>query len=391
MKSEAVSGVQPKVIKWAREATGLSLEDVATRLKKPIAVVQGWESGEAMPTYVQLETLAYELYKRPLAIFFLPEPPQEKRPAHEFRSLPETDLESLAPNTRLHIRKAQAYQVSLRQLYGDGNPSDTLISDVVSLSLNDSVERQAIGLRKSLGITIERQAKWTSDEEALRNWRQIIEDAGVFVFKDSFKQKEISGFCLQDQMFPIIYINNSTTKTRQIFSLLHELAHLLFHVNGLSKFDKEYIEHLPITEQRIEVFCNAIAAEVLIPNADLELQIRNLPKQLESVPESVFSALAKRYGVSREAILRRFLNLGRVTKPFYEAKAKEWTQQMQKNSKGGNWLASTGAYLSDRFLKEVITKHYRQQINVEQAADLLGIKAKNFSGLEELVLKRVTA
>ncbi len=71
-----------------------------------------------------------------------------------------------------------------------------------------------------------------SDTIALKQWRQAVEDCGVFVFKAAFKQKDISGFCLMDESLPVIYLNNSTTKTRQIFSLLHELAHLLLSING---------------------------------------------------------------------------------------------------------------------------------------------------------------
>jgi transcriptional regulator with XRE-family HTH domain len=86
----------------------MTISDVAVRLKKTEDVVRAWESGEpgaSMPTYVQLETLAYELFKRPLAVFFLPEPPLEKRPSHEFRTLPDADLEHLKRDTHLHIRK----------------------------------------------------------------------------------------------------------------------------------------------------------------------------------------------------------------------------------------------------------------------------------------------
>lgn len=389
MKSEVVAGVEPKIIRWARETMGLSLEDVALRLKKPVDLISGWENGEVAPTYVQLETLAYEVYKRPLAVFFLPEPPAEKRPAHEFRTLPDFDMEKLWADTYFHIRKAHAYQISLSELYENINPARMKIWDRYSLSLNQPIKEQAAFVRDLLEVSISEQSKWGSDEGALKNWRHTIEDAGVFVFKDSFKQKEISGFCLQGDEFPVIYLNNSTTKTRQIFSLLHELAHLLFHVNGLTKFDRSYAEELPVNERRIETFCNAVAAEILIPSADFFEQIKGMPLNVENMPDIIYTNLARRYGVSREAILRRFLDLGRVDQIFYEKKAGEWNGQRKPGK--GNWYASKGAYLSDRFLRDIFSKHYRQQLTIEQAAALLGIKAKNFAGLEQLALKRGAA
>jgi Zn-dependent peptidase ImmA (M78 family)/transcriptional regulator with XRE-family HTH domain len=273
MRSEPIAGVQPEIMRWARDSVGLSIADVAHKLKRHPEEIEAWEAGTAAPTYPQLEKLAYELYKRPLAMFFLPTVPDEKLPKHEFRTLPATDLASLHKDTYLHIRRAHAHQLALKELFGDSNPYPRCIWLTLSLSLSQSITAQARAIREALGITMEQQLAWHNDEVALKAWRQAIESAGIFVFKAAFKQKDISGFCLMDANFPVIYLNNSTTKTRQTFSLLHELAHLLLNMNGLSKFDSRYIEQLPQTEKQIERFCNAIAAEVLMPSLDFSQQM----------------------------------------------------------------------------------------------------------------------
>lgn len=386
MKREPVAGVQPEIFRWARKTVGLSVDDVAEMLKRPPEEIEAWESGEDAPTYPQLEKLAYQIYKRPLAVFFLPSPPEEAMPQREFRTLPDTDLQTLARDTYLHIRRAHAYQIALKELFDDGNPADRRIWKSLSLASSQGVAEQASRIRDFLGITLEEQIEWKSDDAALKRWRKSIEDTGVFVFKAAFKQKDISGFCLVDEYLPIVYLNNSTTKTRQIFSLLHELAHLLLSVNGLSKFDTRYIDRLPRAEKQVERFCNAITAEALIPSADFSQQAKRFPADVEKASEEQFSSLASRYAVSREAVLRRFLEQGRVTARFYENKAKQWTAQ-KKESRGGSWYLNQGAYLSDRFAREVISRHYRHQITLEQAADFLGIKPKNFAGFEERVLQ----
>lgn len=390
MKREPVVGVQAEMLRWARKTVGLSVADVAQSLKRPLEEIEAWESGDDAPSYPQLEKLAYQLYKRPLAVFFLPSPPDESMPQREFRTLPDADLQTLSRDTYLHIRRAHAYQIALKELFDGRNPAEKYIWKSVSLSLSESIAEQADAVRQFLGITLKDQVAWKSDELALKKWRQSIEDSGVFVFKESFKQKEISGFCLADENVPVVYLNNSTTKTRQIFSLLHELAHLLLNINGLSKFDTSYIDRLPQTEKRIERFCNAIAAEVLIPASDFAQQEKSFPANVEKASEELFSLLANRYGVSREAVLRRFLDQGRVSPIFYENKAKQWAAQ-KKESSGGSWYLNQGAYLSDRFAKEVISRHYRHQITLEQAADFLGIKPKNFAGFEERVLQGADA
>ncbi len=386
IKSEPVFGIQPAVLRWARQSIGLSVSDVAEKLKRPREEVEAWESGRSAPTYAQLEKLAYQVCKRPLAVFFLPIPPEETPPEKEFRTLPDIDLRSLAADTHMQIRRAHAYQLALQELFDGNNPSERRILWQLHLSREAPMVPQARAIREFLGVSLETQSAWKDDDIALKQWRAVIESVGIFVFKAAFKQKEISGFCLLDKEFPIIYINNSTTKTRQIFSLFHELAHLLFAVNGLSKLDKSYIDYLPKEEKNIEKYCNAIAAEILIPSSDFEQQTRLLPVDIERLDEAQFANLANRYCVSREAILRRFLEEGRVSQEFYEQRAKFWASQ-QKSGSGGDWYASQKAYLSDRFAAEVVKRHYRNQLSIEQAADLLGINPKNFPGLEQRILQ----
>ena len=147
MRYEPVIGIEPKVMRWARQSIGLSVSDVALRLKRTNEEVEAWEKGTAAPSYAQLEKLAYQIYKRPLAVFFLPAPPAETTPAHEFRTLPADDLQTLAVDTHLHIRRAHAFQLALRELFGDRNPSEHCIWQDLSLSRAHSVAKQAAEVR----------------------------------------------------------------------------------------------------------------------------------------------------------------------------------------------------------------------------------------------------
>ncbi len=382
--AEQVTGIQTSVLQWARESQGFSIDEVANRMKRDPAEITAWESGESAPTYVQLETLAYKIYKRPLAVFFLPQPPSEPDPEREFRTLPNFDLEDLRADTRYQIRFAHSLQLSLKELNEGRNSAARLIFRDITLVTGGRVADYAEQVRDYLGITIEEQAAWRSSELALKTWRNTIEDAGVFVFKHAFKQKEISGFCLLDDEFPVIYLNNSTTKTRQVFSLFHELAHLLFHINGISKFDPSYIAQLREPERRIEHFCNAFAAELLMPSADFDAQLR----ENRTVDERLVERLANRYSVSREVVLRRMRDKGLVSQTLYEEKAAEWAAQAEeRESSGGNYYATQAAYLGERYLKLVLGKHYQGKLTLEQAADYLGVKAKNLVGLEEFALQ----
>lgn len=391
MRSEPVSGVRPALLRWARESAHLSILEVAAKLKKDAAEIEAWENGNAAPSYPQLEKLAYELYKRPLALFFLPEPPDEPSPRTEFRTLPEHDIDALDRHTVLLIRKARAFQMALHELFAGRTPAEAPLWRTVQLSATDSVAEQASRIREALGVSLAEQQSWTDEDEALKRWRSAIEGAGIFVFKNTFKQKTISGLCLSNTEFPVIMVNNSTTKTRQIFSLLHEVAHVLFQRNSISTFDERTIEGLPPVDRAIERYCNAVAAEVLVPLSDFRNETRSWSGAIESMDDRRFAALAERYHVSRAVVLRRFLDEGRVSVDFYQRRADAWDAQQKPKGVGGNYYATQNVYLSERFMKEVVVRYARRQLTRDEAADFIGVAPKNFSRFEDLVLRKGAA
>ena len=119
--------VSPRVLEWARERQGMSVAEVADRLKRDVAEIEAWERGDSAPTYVQLETLAYKVYKRPLALFFFPEPPEEDGIEQSFRTLPELEIRRIPPGIRFLLRKAQVLQLNLAELYEAGNPAEEFL------------------------------------------------------------------------------------------------------------------------------------------------------------------------------------------------------------------------------------------------------------------------
>jgi Zn-dependent peptidase ImmA (M78 family)/transcriptional regulator with XRE-family HTH domain len=386
-----VIGVTPSVLKWARESASMSTEDVADRLKKTVELIEAWESGKDSPTYPQLETLAYEIYKRPLALFFMPVPPDEPKLRAEFRSLPDADLSHLSRETTLLIRKARAFQAALIELHGDQNPVGEPIWRQVRVNPRGDVVQQAARVRQALGVSLEEIAhQGQNDDSALKLWRRAVERCGIHVFKESFKQREYSGFCLWHSEFPVILINNSTTKTRQVFSLLHELTHVLCDRSGISRFDDRGINDLPQPDRAIERFCNALAGEILVPMADLAAFAGAFAPERAS--DEQFAALASRYRVSRSVILRRFVERGVATMDFYVAKDREWAEQRREpGGTGGSYYNTQGAYLSEQFLREVVSRYTRRLLTKAEASDLIGVKSRNFERFEDLVLRGAAA
>lgn len=360
---------------------------MAKRIKKTPKTVESWETGAATPTYGQLEILAYKIYKRPLALFFFPKPPSEPDPEKSFRTLPQSEAEELSADTRLKIREAQAFQISLSELTDGVNPSKRKILQRINVSIDQPVELAVVNVRRFFSYFLtEPNNKASNTNEALKNWRAMIEDAGIFVFKDSFKQKSISGFSLYHREFPMIIINNSTAVTRQIFTLFHEFAHLLLHVSGVTKEDDSFISDLEGDEQAIEVFCNRLAGEFLMPKETLNTEIKQLGLSDLSVAK-----LARKYNVSREVIYRRLLDLGFISQQLYQRVSSQLNEEyeaMKKREGGGNYYLTHASYLSERYAKLAFSKYYSGAITVEQLAYYLNVSTRSVPGLEQIILQK---
>jgi Zn-dependent peptidase ImmA (M78 family) len=375
---EKLTGVNPKIIQWARERARYSLESVAVKFKKDVSVIEKWESGEDFPTYSQLEKLA-EIYKRPLALFFFPEPPLEAEEKQEFRTLPDFEIENLAADTIYALRQAKAMQLSLQEINNGINPSTKKIFQDIAVSSSDDLRILAEQIRNYLNITLEEQLTWNDRETALKKWRSAVEEAGIFIFKRSFKQREISGFCLIDIEFPIIYLNNSTEKSRQIFTIFHELAHILLQTNGITKSDDRYINSLKGENKYIEIFCNKFAAEFLLPNHVFSEIIRETIVNVND-NDKIISKISSDYKVSREVVLRKLLDNNLISQKEYTLKVREWYSEQvgksqDKNKKsGGNPYANQATYLGENYLKLVFNKYYQGQYDIERVADYLNIK-----------------
>lgn len=379
-----ISGINPVVMKWAREASGYSILDIAKSFKKSPEVIAAWEEGTQAPTYSQLERLAYTLYKRPLAIFFLPSPPHEEEINNSFRSLPEVELDALQPDTRYALRLARAMQISLDELLEGKNDGERLIFKELRINPGSDPVTVSRAVRNYLGVDISTQQKWKSTDAALKNWREVVEACGIFVFKYPFKQQGISGFCLSDREFPVIYLNNSTTKTRQIFSLFHELAHILFSTSGITKEDRSYVNNLRGTLRSVESFCNKFASEFLVPSEDFEKRI-----DIRQPVEKFSSKMANLYGVSREVILRKLLDRDLVSNDEYSELVSKWNAEAveakQQKKSGGDYFATQATYLGRKYLSLIFSKYNEGAITIEQLSEYARVKTRNVMGIEEYI------
>ena len=390
--AEHVNGINPDILKWARERSGYTTEAIATALKKDVSIVSDWESGERALTYVQLETLA-DKYKRPIAIFFFPEPPEEPNIAENL-ALRSSDNNPLEPRTHILLRQAYARQLSLMELNFGTNPSEQKIFRDLHVRPTDSAKELAQQARVYLNINIDMQAGWKTAAEALENWRDCIEESGIFVFKEAFQDDSVDAFCLVHDEFPVIYLNNSRPPVRQIFSLFHELAHLLLGENGITWSDIFHGDTFRGgTTQEIEDFCDQFAGEFLVPSNDFDIRLNFFTNYNDKTIEE----LAHYYKVSRPVILLKLVKKGILTQESYWQKINQWTEEYKhqiekkaggKTSSGGSYYNTRATYLGYRFMDLAFGKYRQGHCSIEQLAEHLNVKVKHLPQLEDCLLKR---
>ena len=267
--------VSPSVLEWARRSVGVSLEEAATRAGVKPERIAEWEAGTAKPTVAKLRSLG-KLYMQPLAVFFLPEPPEVGEPLRDFRKLP-GDAESTWSRAlhKVYLRALQQRETAA-ELVSQGGELPPF--NVPALKLSDPTERTGEEARAALGVTLAVQHSWPSPRAAFNGWLAAVESLGVMVLSSSDVPMEtMRGFSLSGSGIPVIVVNALDALRGQVFTLAHEFAHLMLREGGLCDFS----ERDGGTSQQIESWCNRAAGSLLMPHASL------LENEVVNPPESV--------------------------------------------------------------------------------------------------------
>jgi Zn-dependent peptidase ImmA (M78 family) len=366
--------IQPKLFQWAQERSRLSEEVLREKFPKyPL-----WATGEEQPTVKQLEKFAARTYT-PLGYFFLPDPPEERLPIPDFRTVKDRRVARPSPHLLDTI-----YTVQLRQEWMKGfliERGEPALSFVGSRTLKDKPEMVAADIRH----TLELEARWTRSlatwEEALRMLIQKIEGVGVLVMINGVVEnnthrpldvEEFRGFVLSDAHAPLIFINGVDAKAAQMFTLVHELAHLWLGQGGISDFK----ELLP-SENAVEIFCNKVAAEFLVPANEMKpawLEVKNDAK--------AFDRLARYFKVSPVVAARRALDLELISRPayfaFYKKYKEEAAERKARLTRKGDFYRTLGSRLGRRFPAAVYGAAKEGRLQYREAYQLTGLSGSSY-------------
>lgn len=380
----------PEVLKWARESIGASLDDAARRAAVSSDRIESWESGEAEPTVAKLRALA-KLYQRPLAIFFLPEPPEDFDAMRDFRRLPGvTDHSWSRPLHKVFRRALEQQDVALELLSLEDEALDVRVPEA---TVDEEPEDVAARARSALGVSLPQQFGWRQPEDAVAGWIEAVEGLGVFVLRTSdVPMAEMRGFSLSGGSIPVIVVNALDWPRGQVFTLAHEFAHLMVRQGGLC----DLLEPESGSARRVEAFCNAVAGALLMPAASFLDNDVVGPAGVREWDDDVLAQLCRRYGVSQEAVLRRLVTIRRATFDFYLERRQEYLEAYAEHREleRARRRDSTGGpppyrmAVRDRgrpYVELVLDAYQRDAISSSSLSRFLGLKLKHVPALEREV------
>jgi len=366
--------INPVMLVWARESARLSLEEAARKIGIAADKLAACEIGEAHLTFAQLMKTAHE-YRRPLSLFYLKTAPAGWAPIQDFRQL--FGIEGgFSPKLTYVIRQARERRELALELRAEVN------EPIAPFTLRATISRDAetVGqeIRAYLGVTDAEQQQWK--RHAFDAWRMAMEAKDVLVFMvPRLPLAEMRGVAIAEHEMPVILVNGQDRTGGRIFTLLHEFCHLAIRQSGVSGVGGD-LDGAP--NPNIERFCNAVAAAALMPKGWLlsETLVRQ-KGSAKTWDDEELEALALRFGVSREALLRRFLTLGKTSQAFYDSKRamflKEYAELDEKKSSGGpEYHIQVLSQLGRAFTRLVFQGYHERRLTLRDVANHFNMQVK---------------
>lgn len=372
--------VNHNVLFWARESLALNLTQASESTGISIKRISQLESGERQPTLEELKAFS-KTYKRTIATLLLNNLPEEKPLPLDRRTIDSKEIGHFHEKTIMAVRKARALAqsfIELREEMGIPFPKFNL-----SAAIQDDPHEVAEKMRQLLQLNQVREIE--SAKDALEAYIEKIETLGVAVFQLGLTQDNVRGFAIVDDVIPIIGIKRGGEPPHsKIFTLFHELGHIMLNEGAISDLSLN-------PQSELEKWCNAFAAEVLVPTSEL-LQMRLVKEYKEKGQKNWTKKdlvdIGIHFHVGPLAILRRLLENGLTTKDFYKERHEKWNKPQFGKPKvpEGRNLAKEAVQEKGRTFIGLAFKAYDQnRINLKDLSDFLGVKLSYIPKTRELL------
>lgn len=373
------AAIHPELLTWARERAGKSAEDLDHRFPK----LATWEAGDAQPTIKQLQDFANAVHV-PIGYLFLAAPPEERMPIPDFRTIDGRGVDRPSPDLLDMLYACQERQGWFKEYARAVRLPE--LPFVGSVTVTDPPAAVAAAMAEALAFDLEARAACRTWEEALRYFIGQADQIGVLVMVSGvvmsnntrvLDPEEFRGFALSDRHAPLVFINGADSKSAQMFTLAHELAHLWLGATAVSNASAAPVAG----HRREEVWCNAVAAELLVPLAVLRADL-----VAGEALEQTVARLTRRYKVSSLVILRRLLDANWLTRDQFNtawaAERARLREIAERTGGGGNFYRTTLSRVSRRFARALVESTLEGQTLYRDAFRMLGVaKTETFNNI----------
>jgi Zn-dependent peptidase ImmA (M78 family) len=331
-----------------------------------------WLQNEDKPTINQLSKIA-NILNIPFGYFFLKEVPEKKYPIPHYRTIsdnPFNPSDELLDTIKTLQNRQQWAKDILLEIRGEELPFAN------SLTIQTDTNNAALVIKEILKL----KDIWADDfhtwSDALRLLIEKTEEAGIFVVvngvvnnntKRKLDVEEFRGFVLYDNHAPFIFLNNNDFISGKIFTIIHEIAHIL--IGQSASFD---LRKLQPAANEIELFCDKVAAEFLVPEAQLTNQLQRIGLN--------YQELARAFKVSQIVIARRLKDLNKISSNDFFSFYDEYlnTEKRVSSKKGGNFYNTAPYRISKNFFQLIYNSVRQNKLLYMDAFRLTGLKPKTF-------------
>jgi len=361
--------INPNMITWAITRAGYELNEFSAQFPK----IQEWLEDKKKPTVKQLEKFSHKVHL-PFGYLFLNEPPKENLPIPFYRTN-KANTAQVSVNVYDTILLLQQRQDWLRDYLVD-NEFDKL-SFVGRFKKQDNYLKIVEDIRNTIGLSGEWASSYKNWEDALGHLTDKIEEAGIIVSFNGvvenntsrpIKVDECRGFVLIDEMAPFMFINAADAKAAQLFTIVHELAHIW--TGQSAGFD--FRQMLP-ADNPTELLCDKVAAEFLVPENSFNRVWQERPN---------INSVARHFKVSPIVAARRALDLNKITKheffEFYNNYIGQLQRKKENQSDGGDFYATAKKRLSLSFAGYINRAVKANQLLYRDAYKLTGLKGDTY-------------
>lgn len=361
--------VSGAILEWAVRRAGKTIEDYSAENQD----FKSWLDGAKFPTFRQAEDFARKL-RVPFGYMFLDTPPQESMPIPFFRR-----------------RNSDLTDVNVRDLVLEVTDRQAWLSDYLSSIGADKVpfvgryqgitEENTLvnAIHDSLGLTKGWNLNCASVADAVSTLVESMEDKGIVVTFSGVvglnnnrpvDVADCRGFALVDDYAPFIFVNSKDSKTAQLFTLIHEFAHLLLgHSSGVGGRDTD------IESSSLESLCDGLAASFLVPEQDF--------RSAWAHAEGDYSRLNKIFKVSRYVLARRAKDLSLIGLADLDRLYSQWNNEPleRRSGRGGQFYLTAIRRTGRVFLIHVTNALNQHRLQFSEAYGLVGMRGDSFHKL----------